>query len=170
MTLLIASWLGSTDSLPTIVMNTAHASAVGVNIGDTAPDFKVPTLDGGTFSLSKQRGKPTMVFFMAYWCGTCIPESRALAQLKQEYGDRLSIVAVDVDPSSTPENLTRFKKVAGNGSYTWAFDQEQKLTRLFEVRALDTTLIINSEGQIVYRDNRASSYKTLKAGLKKAGL
>ncbi len=76
-------------------------TSVGVKIGDIAPDFTLPTLDGGRFTLSEQRGKPVIVFFMAYWCGSCIPEATALGKLQQEYGGRVSIVAVNIDPTGT---------------------------------------------------------------------
>lgn len=143
---------------------------VGTELGEIAPDFSVPTLDGGTFTLAEQRGKPTIVFFMAYWCGTCVPEGRALAQLKQEYGDSLNIVALDVDPSSTPEALTRFKEMADNGPFTWAFDAGQKVTAAYEVAALDTTLILDREGHVIYKDQWPSPYQTLKDELLKLGL
>lgn len=63
---------------------------VGAGVGKAAPDFSVPTLDGKTFTLSEQRGKPTVIFFMAYWCGSCVPEGTALGQLIQAYGDKVS--------------------------------------------------------------------------------
>jgi peroxiredoxin len=143
---------------------------VGTKLGEIAPDFTAPTLDGGTFTLTEQRGQPTIVFFMAYWCGTCVPEGQALAQLEQEYGDNLSIVALDVDPSSTPETLTRFKEMADNGEFAWAFDTGQKVTAAYEVAALDTTLILDREGHVIYKDQWPSPYQTLKDELVKLGL
>jgi thiol-disulfide isomerase/thioredoxin len=129
--------------------------------GPPAPDFSVPTLDGGTFTLSAHRGRPVVLFIMAYWCGTCVPEAQALARLHQAYGDRLTIVALDVDPSSTPERLQTFRQWAGEPGYVWAFDQGQRVAQTYRVRALDTTIIINQVGEIVYRDAVPTPYQTL---------
>ncbi len=147
----------------------ASNGIVGLATGNIAPDFSLPTLGGDTFTLSEQRGEPTIVFFMAYWCGTCIPESQALAQLKGEYGDKLNIVAIDLDPSSTPQALEQFKQAAGGESLTWAFDTDQQVASNYQVRSLDTTLVLNAEGVIVYRDEFPSPYKTLKDALSQAG-
>jgi len=160
-------------SYGTYGVKTADASffnSMGTQIGDIAPDFKLPTLDGKTFTLSAQRGKPTILFFMANWCGSCISEGQALTQLKQEYGDKISIVALDVDSASTPELLRRFKRAAGNGNYTWAFDRKQQVTALYKVRTLDTTLVLDQQGRIVYQDQWPSRYQTLKKQLVNIGL
>lgn len=146
------------------------AAAAGTQVGDVAPDFTVPTLAGGTFTLSQQGGRPTIIFFMAYWCGTCLPEAQALAQLKQEYGEDMNIIAIDVDPTSTPETLGQFKEAAGNGAYTWAFDTDQQVIQLYQVRTLDTTLILDAKGRIIYRDALVTPYQTLKEALAEAGL
>lgn len=135
--------------------------------GEVAPDFSVPTLDGGTFSLADQRGKPTVVFFMAYWCGTCVPEAQALDRIHQEYGDKVSILALDIDPSSSPQALQRFAQLAGSPNYTFGFDKDNTVLQKFKVRSLDTTIIIDADGNIVYRDSYPTPYKTLKAALEK---
>ena len=57
---------------------------IGVQIGKVAPDFTLPTLGGESFTLANERGKPAVVFFMAYWCGSCIPEAAALGKLQRE--------------------------------------------------------------------------------------
>lgn len=50
----------------------------GVGIGDIAPDFSVLTLEEGElFVLSENRGKPTIILFMAYWCAPAF-QRRAL--------------------------------------------------------------------------------------------
>ena len=106
-----------------------------------ALDFSVPTLDGGTFTLSAHRGKPVVLFAMAYWCATCFGEAGELAKLHETYKDRIAILALDVDPSSTPEGLANFKKQIGNPSYAWGFDKGGKVTKSLKIKALETTII-----------------------------
>lgn len=131
-----------------------------------APDFTVPTLDGGTFTLSEQRGKPVVMFVTASWCTTCFKEAEALAKLYDAYRGRLDILALDVDPSSTPEELARFKEEVGNPGYVWAFDKGGKVSRSYKIMALGTTIIFNQAGEIVYTDIRSTSYKTLEKQVK----
>ena len=58
--------------------------------------------DGSVFDLTDERGNVVVLFFMAAWCTTCIPEARALNALYEEYGDRgLPILAIDIDPRDT---------------------------------------------------------------------
>ena len=131
--------------------------------GAPAPDFSVPTLDGRMFTLSRALGesKPVVLFFMAYWCGTCVPEARALARLHARYGDQVVIVALDVDPTSTPEDLAAFREAAGNPDYIWAFDRDNTVALAYRVTRLDTTVIIDPQGRIVFRDEVPTSYETL---------
>lgn len=147
--------------------NTSQSPQSGSDVDDIAPDFSVPTLDGKTFVLSENQGKPTIILFMAYWCGNCIPEARALAQLQKEYGDRINIIALDIDTSSTAESLEQFKQAAGNGVYVWAFDPDFEVASSYQVNALDTTLILDAKGIIVYRDQVPSTYDALKSELEK---
>ena len=80
----------------------------------------------------------------------------------------MQIVAIDVDPSSTPESLAQFKRSAGDGDFVWAFDTAQTVARAYQVRSLDTTLILDANGVVVYRDEFPTPYRTLKRALARA--
>jgi thiol-disulfide isomerase/thioredoxin len=80
--------LAGAATAPGMGAESAQAGAAPVRAsGPPAPDFTVPTLDGGTFTLSAHRGKPVVIFTMAYWCLPCVLEAQALAKLHQRYGD-----------------------------------------------------------------------------------
>lgn len=150
------AWQGSRGT------DIVRLNRVGTQVGEIAPDFIVTTLDGGEYSLGTQRGTPTIIFFMAYWCGTCLPEAQALARLNEEYGNAINIIAIDIDATSSVDALNQFKLASGNGEYTWAFDYDQLVSISYRVRALDTTLILDADGYIIYRDERPTDYGTLK--------
>lgn len=63
--LALAGWVAWNILQPVTSASTPTGRS-GVQVGDLAPDFTVPTLDGGVFRLSENRGKPTIILFMAY--------------------------------------------------------------------------------------------------------
>lgn len=134
--------------------------------GEPVADIMLPTLDDGTFRLSESRGRPVVLYALAYWCGTCLPEARALGELHEKYGDRIQIVAIDVDPTSTPRALQAFKTQAGDPDYIWAFDADGVFAKTFGVRALDSTYIIAANGVLVYQDTVPTSYDVLEREIK----
>lgn len=112
----------------------------------SVPDFTVNTasfLGGQRFVLSQQAEKPTLVYFMASWCITCVPEARAIAQLqKGETGQQVNFVVLDIDPSDTERGLESFWKAVNSPNNVWALNKESKVTSAYGVKSLDTTIVI----------------------------
>ncbi len=57
-----------------------------VRVGDLAPDFTAPRLDGGQFKLSEQRGKLVLLDFWATWCQPCLAEMPAMKDIQATFG------------------------------------------------------------------------------------
>ena len=74
----------------------AATTASGAGVGLPAPDFSLPTLDGGDFTLSEQRGKPVVLNFWATWCIPCQREMPALQRAAEQYKDAVVLSLIHI--------------------------------------------------------------------------
>jgi len=71
-----------------------------VEVGKTAPDFELQTLEGKSVRLSDFRGKAVVLNFWATWCDPCKIEMPWLVDLQKQYGSQgLQVVGVAMDDS-----------------------------------------------------------------------
>jgi peroxiredoxin len=54
------------------------STAVAIEVGATAPDFKLPNLDGKEVSLSDFKGKVIILKLATTWCPTCKQQSQEI--------------------------------------------------------------------------------------------
>jgi cytochrome c biogenesis protein CcmG, thiol:disulfide interchange protein DsbE len=64
-------------------------------LGSPAPDFTLPTADGGTVRLADLKGKPVLINFWATWCQPCREEMPMLQAAQKRYGARVQFVGVN---------------------------------------------------------------------------
>jgi peroxiredoxin len=134
--------------------------------GDKAANFTATTLAGEEFDLSEKRGEVVALYFMAGWCGSCIPEAQSWSKLYPEYKDKgLNLLVVSVDPNDTPQTIERFREAGSIDSLPWTIEETGKIPQSLSVRSLDATVIIDRDGQIVYRDAGPTPRETLESEL-----
>lgn len=93
--------------LAALLLSAAQSAALAAKwnyrIGETAPAFKLTTLDGKTVSLADYRGKIVVMSFMTSWCPFCNAAAPHFQQLGQTYADKgVQSLIVDVHEEKTP--------------------------------------------------------------------
>ena len=75
-------------------------------------------------------------------------------------------MAVNTAPFASIEDWKQYWKSKDAADVTWATDVTGELVRQFRVFSLGTTVIIDREGRIAFRDDVATPYEILLAEVK----
>ncbi len=135
--------------------------------GEETTNFTATTLDGEKFDLAEKRGEVVALYFMAGWCGSCIPEAQSWSKLYPAYKDKgLDLLVVSVDPNDTPQTIESFREAGSIKPLPWTIDKTGEIPQSLDVRSLDATVIIDRQGRVVYRDTAPTPYETLESELK----
>jgi len=120
-----------------------------IESGQRAPDFDLPTLNGGRFELSKLRGHPVVLSFWATWCPPCRVEFPELVRLREMHAeDGLYVVGVNGrDQERSTKDVQRFVDVF-SAPFPIALDNRGSVRRKYRIEAQPTTIFIDADGMV----------------------
>ena len=128
------------------------------DVGSMAPDFTLPTPDGGTFTLSSTRGKIVMIDFWAAWCQPCRLENPNVVALYNKYKDKgFDVVGVSLD-----REKEAWIKAIADDQLVWHQVSELKfwqseIAQKYGVTAIPCTFLLNKEGLILAKNLRGEA-------------
>jgi peroxiredoxin len=137
----------------------ASAQPTGVNIGNIAPDIRLPDLEGDTVSLYSFRNKIVLIDFWASWCAPCVNEQPELAQLYKKYknsvfkiGKGLEIFGVSLD-----NKKKSWESVVKKYNIKWTQVSDMKfwaspVASAYNLQELPFNLLIDGKGIIIAKN------------------
>jgi len=131
-----------------LLAGTFFTAQAALKVGDTLPDLASFKLEGKL--PDNLKGKVVLVDFWASWCLPCAKSFPALDELQKKYGDKLVIVAVNVDEKAA--NMDTFLK-KHSVSFTVVRDADQKLVAVVEPATMPTSFILDGEGKVRFLHN-----------------
>ena len=147
--------------------NRANFPAKGQLIGNLAPDFELPALDGKNLKLSDLRGKAVLLNFWATYCGPCKIEMPWFVELQKEYGPQgFQIIGVAMDDASL-EDIAKFAKEMGV-NYPILLGKESVGQSYGGVSVLPTTFFLDRDGKLIAREFGLQSRSVFVDHIKKA--
>lgn len=129
-----------------LAFSTASAGELKALPVKPAPGLTLPSLEGGTMSMEKLRGRVVLVNFWAVWCPPCRKEMPSMARLATKLGDRpFTILGVNVGES--PDEIRAFlKQVPVN--FPIVLDAEGNNLKPWQVFAFPTSYIVDKRGRL----------------------
>ncbi len=83
------------------------AMVLGIRTQSTVPSLTELAASALPYEVAQTNGKPTLLEFYANWCTTCQAMAGAMAELRENYGDRVNFVMLNIDNNKwLPEMLT----------------------------------------------------------------
>jgi cytochrome c biogenesis protein CcmG/thiol:disulfide interchange protein DsbE len=129
-------------------------------VGFRAPDFSLPTLEGGrTIRLSDFRGSVVVINFWASWCAACREEHPNLLAAWQRYQDH-GVVFVGIDYQDSAVAAKAYVRELG-GDWPIVTDLGGRTALAYGVYGVPETFFIGPDGIIRHTQVGASSYELL---------
>jgi peroxiredoxin len=113
-----------------------------------APEFSLPERAGKVVSLKDLKGKVVMINFWASWCGPCRQEMPLLDQMYKRY-NALGFTLLGVNVESDTKDAEKWLKDMPV-SFPVLFDKENKVSKLYSVEAMPSTVFIDRQGNVRY--------------------
>jgi len=140
----------------------AQAPAPGVQ----APDFRLAALMGDTVRLSSLRGRAVLLNFWATWCDPCRSEMPAIAAASAQYRDSgLAVLGVNLRDQERRRAVERFVKEF-DLPFPVLLDASGKVRRLYHLRAVPTTVFVDTGGVVRRIHPGPLTAETLAQGLR----
>ena len=140
-----------------------------------APDFTLKTFQGDDFTLSDHLGKVVLIDLMAVRCPPCETQMLYLDELNGEVGDEVVMISIDVDGAYGTETEQQVRNKFGDYVEKWIFAMDTSKEKVgskeeYQTGYIPTIVIINTEGDISYKNYGAHPKETLLEEIKKANI
>lgn len=131
---------------------------------------QMPELDGATQWLNGELSKddligekPTLIHFWSVSCHLCKEAMPDVNKFRDDYKDKLNVIAVHMPRSEDDLNLEQIKSVAAEHEITQPIfvDSEHTLTETFENQYVPAYYVFDKEGQLRHFQAGGSGMKML---------
>ena len=130
-----------------------------IEVGEVAPDFTAPSLDGSNVTLSQELSLNTVTLldFWAAWCRPCRVENPNLVRLYKLYNDDgFNIIGVSLDRTKE-----QWEQAVEDDSLLWTQVSNlnfwnDPIARRYSIRAIPQSYLINQDGIVIGKNLRGN--------------
>lgn len=129
---------------------------IGLEKGDTPPDFTLTSLDGEEVTLSELQGKKVILNFWNTWCPPCKAEMPHMQNYYEQYAQDENVEIIAVNLTAGERDVTADAKINAvmtfKNSYELTFpiliDSDNAVGVDYQILTIPTTYFIDTNGTI----------------------
>jgi peroxiredoxin len=128
-----------------------------LDLGTTAPDFRLPDTDSKSVVLDDFRGAPALlVMFLCNHCPYVKHVRHELARLAREYqGKGVAVVGINSNdaksyPDDSPERM-RAEKAEVGYTFPYLFDESQAIAKAYQAACTPDFFLFDAGRKLIYR-------------------
>jgi len=140
--------VGEEMTLEPVLTDNEIVYEIGVDVGKKAINFEVELLTGEKVKLSDYSGKAVFLNFWATWCGPCVGELPDIEKIKNEYGDRLVVLAIN--GGELKEDVKKFIDLKGY-TFNVGVDESGSILNTYDSMFIPLSIFIDENGIIKER-------------------
>ena len=130
-----------------------------IEVGETAPDFTAPSINGSDVTLSEEVSKNnvTLLDFWAAWCRPCRVENPNLVRLYKSYNkDGFDIIGVSLDRTKE-----QWEQAVEDDNLLWTQVSNlnfwnDPIARRYSIRAIPQSFLIDKQGVVIGKNLRGN--------------
>lgn len=139
-------------------------SVAGKDQGVSLVDYKGSPVAFDSY-LGLLGAKPLIVFFWASWCPYCTEEFARLVEVRRQYGDRVTILAINRGESEQDAKQF-FNALPSTEGITFLIDPDDLLFKKLGGYAVPETIFINTHGEEVVHAHGPMSAQDIEVAAK----
>ncbi len=132
-----------------------------LRLGDQAPDFALPDLDGSTRSLSDYGGKPLAVVFSCCHCPYVIAWEERLNATAKDFDGSAALVAINANAGYLGDSPDDMKARAEEKGFAFPFlyDETQEVARAYGAARTPEVFVFDGDHRLVYHGAPDSDHR-----------